>query len=102
MRVQSTTLLSLWLSTLAAGASISPRKDNALDGMWINHNDIKPFQQAPAEGIEGELEMRFKPWLNDGAGCYPYAAVNLEGFHRYVDHNTPPPFEPRLTSILYY
>lgn len=65
---------------------------------WLGHDKIKPFQQAKADGLEGDLEERFKPWLNNGAGCYPYAAVDANGYHGY-DHSNLSPSEPLLMEM---
>ncbi|KAK1622021.1 necrosis inducing protein-domain-containing protein [Colletotrichum phormii] len=66
----------LGLATIAAGAVLSPReKDVSLNNQWKNHNEIAAFQQQMADGTPGDIELRFKPWLNDGSGCFPYAAV---------------------------
>ncbi|KAK1715100.1 necrosis inducing protein-domain-containing protein [Colletotrichum lupini] len=72
----------LGLATLTAGAVLSPReKDVSLNNQWKNHDQIAAFQQQTADGTPGDIELRFKPWLNDGSGCFPYAAVDKDGFH---------------------
>ncbi|KAJ0325017.1 hypothetical protein COL5a_007519 [Colletotrichum fioriniae] len=72
----------LSLATLTAGAALSPReKDVSLNNQWKNHDEIAAFQQQTADGTPGDIELRFKPWLNDGSGCFPYAAVDKDGFH---------------------
>lgn len=48
---------------------------------WKNHDDITPFQQYAADGTDGDIELLFKPGLNDGRGCFPYAAVDRDGYH---------------------
>ncbi|KAL2281947.1 hypothetical protein FJTKL_11219 [Diaporthe vaccinii] len=55
--------------------------DVAVGDKWKNHDDITPFQQYPAHGAESEIELLFKPGLNDGRGCFPYAAVDRDGYH---------------------
>ncbi|TEA13864.1 hypothetical protein C8034_v004082 [Colletotrichum sidae] len=80
----SSSLLFLGLATLSSGLALSPRKgdgDVAIAPGFINHDAVVPFQQQASDGVEGEIEIHFKPWLNDGAGCFPYAAVDRSGFH---------------------
>ncbi|GKT50581.1 uncharacterized protein ColSpa_10762 [Colletotrichum spaethianum] len=75
-------LFSLGLTVLVSGRTLSPRDgDVAVDNKWKDHSAIIPLQQQSAGGLRGELELRFKPSLNDKSGCFPYAAVDKDGYH---------------------
>lgn len=75
-------LVHLGLVGLASSRSILRRDgDLAVGDKWKNHDDITPFQQYAADGENGEIELLFKPGLNDGRGCFPYAAVDRDGYH---------------------
>lgn len=75
-------LARLSLVGLACSRSILPRDgDVAVGDKWKNHDDITPFQQYAADGTDGDIELLFKPGLNDGRGCFPYAAVDRDGYH---------------------
>lgn len=76
-------LLSLGLATLASGGVLAPRgEDVAVDNKWKNHDQVDRFQQAPSSNkLRGELELLFKPYLNVPGGCFPYAAVDRDGYH---------------------
>ncbi|OHE96868.1 necrosis inducing protein [Colletotrichum orchidophilum] len=72
----------LGLTTFANGGVLRPRDgDVSLGDKWKNYDEIVPFQQQTADGTPGDIELRFKPWLNDGSGCFPYAAVDKDGNH---------------------
>ncbi|KAH0441242.1 NPP1 domain-containing protein [Colletotrichum camelliae] len=61
-------------------SSVLPRGgDDAGGHPWINHNEVTPFTQSPSPGIEGQLELRFKPFLFVSGGCDPYPAVAPDG-----------------------
>ncbi|KZL64779.1 NPP1 domain-containing protein [Colletotrichum tofieldiae] len=75
-------LFTLGLATFASGRALSPRDgDVAIDDKWKDHDALIPFQQQASDGLRGEIELRFKPGLNDGSGCFPYAAVDKDGYH---------------------
>ncbi|KAF4820154.1 hypothetical protein CGCSCA4_v001345 [Colletotrichum siamense] len=75
-------LILLGLTSLASGSVLYARgEDIAVGGKWKAHDQVTAFQQQASDGIEGEIELRFKPGLNDGSGCFPYAAVDKDGFH---------------------
>lgn len=78
-------LVHLSLVGLACSRTILRRDgDVAVGDKWKNHDDVTPFQQYAADGAEGDIELLFKPGLNDGRGCFPYAAVDKDGNHGYV------------------
>lgn len=75
-------LIHLSLVGLVCSRSILPRDgDVAVGDKWKDHDAIAAFQQYAAEGAEGGIELLFKPGLNDGRGCFPYAAVDRDGYH---------------------
>ncbi|UQC73690.1 necrosis inducing protein [Colletotrichum lupini] len=75
-------LLFLGLTSLASGSVLHARDgDVAVGDKWKPHAEVAVFQQQAAYDLEGELELRFKPWLNDRSGCFPYAAVDKDGNH---------------------
>jgi hypothetical protein len=75
-------LVYLSLVCLVCSRSILRRDgDVAVGDKWKNHDDITPFQQYPADGEGGDIELLFKPGLNDGRGCFPHAAVDRDGYH---------------------
>lgn len=85
LRHSFSSLILLGLTSLASGSVLYARgKDVAVGGKWKNHDQITAFQQQASDGVEGEIELRFKPGLNDASGCFPYAAVDKDGFHGYV------------------
>ncbi|KAH0419894.1 npp1 domain-containing protein [Colletotrichum camelliae] len=55
--------------------------DIAVSNKWKDHDQITVLQQQTSDGLEGQLELRFKPWLNDASGCFPYAAIDKDGYH---------------------
>ncbi|KAK2030397.1 necrosis inducing protein [Colletotrichum zoysiae] len=75
------TLFSLGLIASASGSTLSARGDDAFEGKSKPHDEIAPFAQQAADGLPGELELQFKPALNDTMGCLPYPAVDADGFH---------------------
>ncbi|EFQ30379.1 necrosis inducing protein [Colletotrichum graminicola] len=75
------TLFSLGLVASAAGRTLSQRDDDAFEGKVKDHDAIAPFAQQAADGLPGQLQLQFKPALNDVRGCLPYPAVDAEGFH---------------------
>ncbi|KAL0931308.1 NPP1 domain-containing protein [Colletotrichum truncatum] len=82
LRHSLTSLLLLGLATFTSGRALSPRDgDVAIGDKFKDHDDIKAFEQAASDGTPGELELRFKPGLNDASGCFPYAAVDKDGYH---------------------
>ncbi|KXH60743.1 NPP1 domain-containing protein [Colletotrichum salicis] len=73
-----------WLGCLVlfrgVASSILPRaNDNANGHQWINHDAVVPFTQSAADGLGGDLELRFNPYLWVSGGCDPYPAVDGEG-----------------------
>ncbi|KAH0422912.1 npp1 domain-containing protein [Colletotrichum camelliae] len=82
LRHSFSSLILLGLTSLASGSVLYARgEDIAVGGKWKAHDQVTAFQQQAADGLEGELEIRFKPGLNDGSGCFPYAAVDKDGYH---------------------
>ncbi|KAK1993285.1 necrosis inducing protein [Colletotrichum falcatum] len=75
------TLFSLGLIAAVSGGTLSRRGDDAFEGKMKDHDAIVPFAQQPADGVAGQIELQFKPVLNDTDGCLPYAAVDAEGYH---------------------
>lgn len=85
LRHSFSSLILLGLTSLASSRVLYGRGgDVAVGGKWKDHDQVTAFQQQAADGIEGEIELRFKPGLNDGSGCFSYAAVDKDGFHKYV------------------
>ncbi|TDZ31616.1 hypothetical protein C8035_v001852 [Colletotrichum spinosum] len=72
----------LGLVSLASGRVLSARGgDVAVLDRWKPHDQVAVLQERASAGVHGELELRFKPWLNVGGGCFPYAAVDKDGNH---------------------
>ncbi|KAK2050046.1 NPP1-domain-containing protein, partial [Colletotrichum somersetense] len=75
-------LVLLGLSSLASSSVPYARDgDIAVGDKWKPYDQVEIFQQGAAHGLEGILELRFKPMLNDASGCFPYAAVDKDGNH---------------------
>ncbi|KAK1963845.1 NPP1-domain-containing protein, partial [Colletotrichum sublineola] len=75
-------LVLLGLSSLASSSVPYARDgDIAVGDKWKPYDQVEIFQQGAARGLEGILELRFMPMLNDASGCFPYAAVDKDGNH---------------------
>ncbi|KAH0419935.1 NPP1 domain-containing protein [Colletotrichum camelliae] len=75
-------LVFLGLTSLASSSVLNVRNgDIAVGNKWKPHDQVAIFQQEATDGLDGVLELRFKPVLNDASGCFPYAAVDKDGNH---------------------
>ncbi|TKW51532.1 hypothetical protein CTA1_8942, partial [Colletotrichum tanaceti] len=78
------TVLTLGLATVVSGASLTRRGGDVLAhniGGWVNHDKVEPFPEAVVQGLVGLLQLQFKPMLNVPHGCFPYPALNRDGWH---------------------
>ncbi|OLN88273.1 hypothetical protein CCHL11_00051 [Colletotrichum chlorophyti] len=82
LRHSFSSLVFLGLATLSTGHVLLPRDgDVAFGDKWKPHDMVTAFQQQAQDGVWGSIELLYKPGLNDGSGCFPYAAVDKDGNH---------------------
>ncbi|KXH31548.1 NPP1 domain-containing protein [Colletotrichum simmondsii] len=61
-------------------SSVLPRGNDDYAGHpTLGHDKIVPLTQSASTGLEGQLELRFNPFLYVSGGCDPYPAVDATG-----------------------
>lgn len=58
----------------------------------IDHNAVVGFPQTVPSGLNGELYLKYKPYLEVSNGCVPFPAVNAAGDTGYELPLSFPPF----------
>lgn len=66
-------------SALAAPASSAQLASRAV----ISHDAVVGFTEAAPATTEGDLILKFKPFLKVTNGCVPFPAVDADGNTRY-------------------
>ncbi|KAK1950838.1 hypothetical protein LY78DRAFT_697918 [Colletotrichum sublineola] len=54
--------------------------DVAVGDKWKDHDKVKPLPALPDDGIMGDLEVQYSPFLFTADGCIPYPAVDGNGY----------------------
>ncbi|TDZ36911.1 hypothetical protein C8035_v006411 [Colletotrichum spinosum] len=73
-------LLGSLLFSKAMSSALLPRDGDDYGGHnKIDHDKAVAFTQNPAGGLDGQLELRFNPYLFVSGGCDPYPAVDASG-----------------------
>ena len=70
--------LLLATTALASPLSLSPRA-------VIAHDQVVGFPQTVPSGLNGQLYLKYKPYLEVSNGCVPFPAVNSVGDTRFVN-----------------
>ncbi|KAE9567582.1 hypothetical protein CGMCC3_g16265 [Colletotrichum fructicola] len=68
----------LLFNTVAS--SVLPRgQDDSGGHNWIDHDKVVALTQNASPGVDGQLELRFSPFLYVAGGCDPYPATDASG-----------------------
>jgi hypothetical protein len=85
-------LCLLPIQLLAAASITTAFPLNLFSRAVIAHNAVVGFPQTVPSGLNGELYLKYKPYLEVSNGCVPFPAVNAAGDTGYVLSLTLPPF----------
>lgn len=67
------------IQLLAAASCVLSSPLSLVSRDVINHDAVVGFSKSVPAGIEGELMLKYQPFLKVFNGCVPFPAVNAAG-----------------------